>query len=98
MTLFRYKINFYEGKNYAIRKNKFSMWNCCIMLCSCFVIHFWIFINSWNYFIAFDNVSKKEGGYGSAGGLETGILATVIGVIASILWIIVLINLANICL
>lgn len=46
--------------------------------------------------IVFDNVSKKEGGYGSVGGLVTGILATVIGVIAAILWIIVLINLANI--
>ncbi len=66
------------------------------MLCNCFVVHFWIFINSWNYFIAFDNVSKKEGEYGSAGGLVTGILATVIGVIAAILLIIVLINLANI--
>ena len=46
--------------------------------------------------IVFENVSKKEGGYGSVGGLVTGILATVIGVIASILWIILLINLANI--
>lgn len=46
--------------------------------------------------IVFNGKSKQEGGYGSVGGLVTGILATVIGVIAAILWIIVLINLANI--